>query len=272
MLISTHQLSPPPRVDDTVSDREALLAAILADPADDTLRLVFADFLRETDDPNDRMLGRFIWAGVTAARFGGHDLIDDPLYYTAQREIASVAGAARPAHWLSALGLGPRPFAPRDWIWDSTLDRVTVRSGPTVGAFTRGMLAELVIGLDDWYELGAAILARWPVERVTFAESSEPVFWIDAPREDRPLWRLTGVSSFVVHRRPAGRRRRMGRLLAGLFGSPESEVPPVEPMRSVVADFPDRAAMLLGLAQTSARLIEELRCGPSWLAPQSRRA
>ena len=35
-----------------VSDRDTLLAAILNDPADDTARLVLADVLRESDNPD----------------------------------------------------------------------------------------------------------------------------------------------------------------------------------------------------------------------------
>ena len=61
-----------------VTDRETLLAAILDDPSDDTTRLVLADMLRESDDPDAVARGRFLWAGVTASQFCGHDVIDDP--------------------------------------------------------------------------------------------------------------------------------------------------------------------------------------------------
>jgi uncharacterized protein (TIGR02996 family) len=37
-----------------VTDRDTLLAAVLADPLDDTARLVLADLLRESDDPEER--------------------------------------------------------------------------------------------------------------------------------------------------------------------------------------------------------------------------
>src|SRR5262245_35488686 len=59
--------NPHPRP--TVTEQETLLAAVLEDPSDDTARLVLADLLRESDDPEARALGRFLWAGVTASRF-----------------------------------------------------------------------------------------------------------------------------------------------------------------------------------------------------------
>ncbi|HJZ59719.1 MAG TPA: TIGR02996 domain-containing protein [Gemmataceae bacterium] len=49
-----------------MTDREALLVAALGEPADDTARLVLADYLEENGEPD---LGRFVRTGVTAARF-----------------------------------------------------------------------------------------------------------------------------------------------------------------------------------------------------------
>jgi len=48
-----------------MSDRDALLAAILADPADDTARLVYADWLTENGD-GDR--GEFIRVDIELKR------------------------------------------------------------------------------------------------------------------------------------------------------------------------------------------------------------
>ena len=93
-----------------MTNREALLAAVLAGPADDTARLVLADLFRESDEEGERALGQFVWAGVTAARFRDDEVIDDPLYYAAQKEIAAVASAGYPARWLCSLGLGPMPL------------------------------------------------------------------------------------------------------------------------------------------------------------------
>src|SRR5262245_21570265 len=58
-----------------MTDRAALLAAVLADPADDTPRLVFADWLDEIGDPADAARAAFIRAEVAADRlpFGEPD-------------------------------------------------------------------------------------------------------------------------------------------------------------------------------------------------------
>src|SRR5262249_46585307 len=121
-------------------------------------------------DPADVALGRFLWAGVTARGFAGDELIDDPLYYAALREITAVTAAGYPAAWVSALGLGPNPLTRRDWGWDSTLARVTVRVGDSAAVFTRGLLAELAVGLGEWYASAGAALASWPVGSVTVSD------------------------------------------------------------------------------------------------------
>src|SRR5262245_53219629 len=51
-----------------MTDRDALLAAALGKPADDTARLVLDDSLEEHAEPE---LGRFLRAGVTAAETKG---------------------------------------------------------------------------------------------------------------------------------------------------------------------------------------------------------
>jgi uncharacterized protein (TIGR02996 family) len=120
----------------SVSDLDTLHTAILEDPSDDTARLVLADMLRESDDPDAQARGRFLWAGVTASRFRDEGVIDDPLYYTATGEIAAVASEGHPAQWFADLGLGSRPLTKGDWAWDNTYDRVGVRIGDSVGTFS----------------------------------------------------------------------------------------------------------------------------------------
>ena len=66
-----------------MTDRESLLSAALDQPDDDTARLVLADFLREQGDPADVALGRFLWAGVVAARYRSANVIEDAEFYTA---------------------------------------------------------------------------------------------------------------------------------------------------------------------------------------------
>src|SRR5215467_9177428 len=62
------------REDETMSDHDALLAAILADPADDTARLVYADWLSENGE-SDR--GEFIRVEIELARTPPHTEDDE---------------------------------------------------------------------------------------------------------------------------------------------------------------------------------------------------
>src|SRR5262249_17932540 len=134
------------------TDRDALLAAVLANPADDTARLVFADFLEENGEPQ---FGRFLRVGVVAGQF--FDRNPQPAEVAAQadalREIAACCTAGTPVGWVAALGLGPRPLTPGDGFAEHVVDdRVTVRIGPTAAEFTRGMMVALGVTLGEWYE------------------------------------------------------------------------------------------------------------------------
>src|SRR5436309_13148001 len=51
-----------------MTDRDALLAAVLADPEDDLPRLVFADWLEETGHPANAARAAFVRAQVAAER------------------------------------------------------------------------------------------------------------------------------------------------------------------------------------------------------------
>ncbi|HJZ57291.1 MAG TPA: TIGR02996 domain-containing protein [Gemmataceae bacterium] len=248
-----------------MSDREALLAAALVDPADDTARLVLADFLQENGEPE---LGRFVWAGVTASRFRGAELIEDLDYYHALRELSAVAAAGHPADWVAALGLGLSPLTPRDWAWDSTVDRVTVRVGQAVGAFERGMLAGLTLNLGGWYEVAGRALSVWPVERVTTADVPGLSFTVSAPTPARPGWMLTGVLRVPGRRVPL---TGAGLIVSALAPTPFL-VEPAEEWR-VEEGFLDRAALVAGVAGASQRVVEELReiAADRWPSPPRRR-
>ena len=122
-----------------VNDHNAILAHVLDNPEDDTFRLVLADLLRESNDPDRQALGRFIWGGVTAAQYDYNVPIVDPLYLNALAELATVTADDFQARWVAGLGLGPSPFAPGDWESESAHDRAMVNGGSYAGVFTRGM-------------------------------------------------------------------------------------------------------------------------------------
>jgi uncharacterized protein (TIGR02996 family) len=160
-----------------MTDRDALLAAVFENPKDDTARLVLADHLRETDDPDSLALGRFLWAGVTASWFDKVSAWKSQLCITAMCEIGSLVDY--PAKWLSRLGLGPTLVTTDGWTREVMLDRVAVGIDEFQGVYSRGMLSELSLPLRKWYEIGSAALARWPLKYVRITDDPGLIFTID---------------------------------------------------------------------------------------------
>jgi uncharacterized protein (TIGR02996 family) len=242
----------------------AILDTILANPADDTARLVLADLLRESDAPAERVRGQFLWAGVTAARFRNYDLIDDPLYYTAHQEIAAVATAGYPARWLAELGIESHTQPERNWAWDCTHDRVTVRVGSSSSLFSRGMLSGLSVGLAEWYQLAPRVLAAEPLESIVIIDVPGLTLTIDQPSKE---WRLTARL-----KAPAQRIQLMG-------GSIPTSMAPSPFLMESAADwrveelFPTRAALLTEVTATSASLVDALHevAGNRWPGPRLQR-
>jgi len=161
----------------SLTDHAILLATSLDNTTDDTVRLVLADLLRESDDPEGQARGRFLWGGVTAATFRDEQIIEDSLYYTAQGELVAVTTAGDPARWLNSLGIGPSPLLSKDWFWDCAYDRVTIRIGDVLGIFARGMLSELSLTLGEWYAVGSKAFTSWPLERVSITSNSRPLIF-----------------------------------------------------------------------------------------------
>ncbi|VTT98982.1 unnamed protein product [Gemmataceae bacterium] len=249
-----------------MTDPAVLWAACLADPTDDTARLVLADLLRESDDPDQQARGRFLWAGVTAARWSrDSDVIDDPLYYSAQRELAAVATAGHPAHWLGFLGVGPDPLTRTDWVWDATHDRVTVRIGDTTGTYARGMLAEVAVTLEQWLVMARPALAGWPVERVTVTDAPGLTFGVERIGRE---WRLEARLKL------GGRRVPMSGASVLPFGMSVSPVLADGPAEWWVEErFGDRATLVEGVVAASRVLVADLRqiAGDRWPSPPRKR-
>lgn len=243
----------------------ALLGQVLANPSDDTARLVLADLLRESDNPDERARGRFLWAGVTTAQFRNDDLIDNPIYYTAGQEIAAVAKAAYPARWLTELGFGAQAFNDGNWGWDCNHDRVTVRVGTSTGVFTRGMLAELSISLTEWYQFAPQVLAMNPLELVVLSDVPGLSIAIGKPKSE---WQLTARLKVPPQSIP---------LMGGTIPSTVSPSPYLMETAAawrVEEPFPSRAELILGVTKTSISLVETLReeAGNRWpRLPRNRR-
>jgi uncharacterized protein (TIGR02996 family) len=246
-----------------LNERSALLDLILTNPADDTARLVLADLLRESDDASEQARGRFLWAGVTSARFRNDDLIDDPLYYTAQQEIAAVSSVGYPVRWLIELGIGSKPSGGKDWGWDCNHDRVTVRLGLSSSLFARGMLSGLSIGLAEWFKLSQRVLIETPLETVAILDI--PGLGIEIDQQESK-WRLTARLKIPTQRVPL-----MGPGLLPTAMAPGPFLIETEGDWRVEELYSTRAALVEGVSGMSSSLVEELReaAGNRW--PRQRR-
>ena len=170
-----------------MSDHDALLAAILADPADDTARLVYADWLAENGDP-DR--GEFIRIEIELARTPPADedderrrkeLFDRRAVLLKQHRAAWLAPFLPHARdssfdrgFVSALDVPAHAFlehAPR-WFTIAPLHRVrfTTCSALDAGFYHRveGLLTSPLLGRLEAIDLHACGLTPADIDR--FAE------------------------------------------------------------------------------------------------------
>lgn len=159
---------------------DALLAAILDDPADDLRRLIYADWLEENGQ-SER--GEFIRVQVELGRLPASQMascreICKPPDFEGcpQRELRRREHALIAEHgygWCDGL-LGP------DWKTDgSGKAGCTVRVGYFSGeretaefalAFRRGFVAQVRCPLQAWLDHGHAIVRCQPVERVEISD------------------------------------------------------------------------------------------------------
>jgi uncharacterized protein (TIGR02996 family) len=246
-----------------LNETTTLLDTVLANPADDTARLVLADLLRESDEAKERARGQFLWAGVTAARYRNDDLIEDRLFYTAHQEIEAVTTAGYPVRWLAELGIGSQPPS-GDWVWDCTHDRVTVRVGVASSVFTRGMLSGLSIELAEWYKVAPGVLAAAPLESIAIVDVPGLTFAIDKRHSE---WRLTARLKAPPQRIP-------------FMGGPiPTSYSPSPFLMETAADwgveelYPTRAALIAGVTATSVSLVRDLHetAGDRWPGPPHNR-
>jgi uncharacterized protein (TIGR02996 family) len=127
-----------------MSDRDALLTAILANPDEDTPRLVLADWLDEHGDGNDRVRAKFIRTGCAAARAEPYS--QEKFDFTAQAAGIEEKNAHAWADGLVGLALAHR--------------------------FARGFVEEVTMYSKRFVADGAAVFASQPVRVVKFADTS----------------------------------------------------------------------------------------------------
>jgi hypothetical protein len=160
-------------------DIRTMLAACLDHPAADDKRLVLADALRESGGDTLERFGRFLWAGVTLARYRGHEPADEGWFTDAIQTRDDTAKGV--CEWVTqGLGWGDWPCG---WDTDAQFpDRVTYSlipqrngRGPARSqyadrdrrqlVFERGMLHTIRLPYAELLEHAESALHGWPVQR-----------------------------------------------------------------------------------------------------------
>lgn len=170
---------------------EQLLAAICAEPNDDGLRLIYADWL---DDTGDADRAEFIRVQLQLATLAGMGRAPEPEWIDplVSRELEL---------WVHS----PEWFAPlKDvlrlvQIGDDHPDEMTVLNfsidGGTYAVVRRGFASEFHVPADWWAGHGEAVVRSHPVERVKFTDrrphqgvgGSDRWFWYDDRRAESAL-------------------------------------------------------------------------------------
>jgi uncharacterized protein (TIGR02996 family) len=131
-----------------VNDTErAFTLAVLEQSADDALRLVFADYLDERDDPR----GEFIRVQIELANTAE----DDPQRVDLRRRERPLL-VRNLAAWTAGI-----PGTPHLSLGDG--GQLVVGRGPFVAEFRRGFVEAVACDAPSWAGHGAAILAAFPV-------------------------------------------------------------------------------------------------------------
>jgi uncharacterized protein (TIGR02996 family) len=163
--------------------REALTAAVLADPDDDLPRLVFADWCDENGEPERAEFVRGQCELARLERKHHHECtgtITRAIETTELRRRSGDLFDADPARTLSWFGL-PRPWA--------RVVRLTPfdQDDPDYpyAVARRGFLVAVHLSSADWLAHGDAVLAAQPVTEVTLTTEPGPE-WATRVRSQRP--------------------------------------------------------------------------------------
>ncbi len=133
------------------TDGELLLRAILDNPAEDTPRLVYADWLDENGQGARAAFIRAQVAGGTAQppRELGRAIMGDLRDWT-YSPVLPAEGQAEPLHaWMTNLSR----FCPLGVIW---------------AVFRRGFVSQVICAAADWMSRADELAAAHPIERVRF--------------------------------------------------------------------------------------------------------
>ncbi|MFO0849462.1 MAG: TIGR02996 domain-containing protein [Gemmataceae bacterium] len=167
-----------------MSDHDALLAAVLADPDSDLPRLVFADHLDESGHPADAARAQFIRLQIEAARLL-ESARDDAI--TLHRAARALEGHCRdevdlvmpPEEYGAYMVMRRRGFAHQLWTGSNDLERLG--SQLFAVAPIRSVTLTSFLGSNDWLEhadyLGRVeelSIAPVPLQRPTYPGNGPP--------------------------------------------------------------------------------------------------
>ncbi|MCI0702082.1 MAG: TIGR02996 domain-containing protein, partial [Planctomycetia bacterium] len=138
-----------------MDDRQALMAAIIANPQEDTPRLVFADWLQEHGDKHDQARAEFIRLQIKLAQLPEG---------AESKKLAEQAKALDKKHrkaWL-------KPLSVFDWQF----------RGTSITRFTRGLVDSWIVMPGDFLRIGGSsllpdALAEVGVERLDFYDPTK---------------------------------------------------------------------------------------------------
>lgn len=172
------------------TDLDLLLAAVLAEPEEDTPRLAFADALDERGGPGDAERAEFVrvQCQIAALEEDGHDGPPDD-GHTCCEDPCPVCGAVERHRGLVARSLELSGVqVPHPHGGHSSLElvmrgpvRLVEMPGLVDYGFRRGFIEWVTCTAEDWLAAGDSILAAHPVRRVSLADDPRfsPAWGID---------------------------------------------------------------------------------------------
>jgi uncharacterized protein (TIGR02996 family) len=200
-----------------MTDGDLLLARVIADPACDAVRLVYADWLEENGQPER---AEFVRVQVELANLPPVRIHADGKSAIVGAVSAALAKVVDPHHerrtklrrresdlldahrreWFPVEGLGAPGFGedePLRW-WPAGDSRG--ESHIMDGTPRRGFVESVTCAAADWLAHGDAIRAAHPVTRVVLTTVPVAAVWYDGEDEQWPVGEKLAGKTFAYHR------------------------------------------------------------------------
>lgn len=191
-----------------MTDRETLMASIIANPADDAPRLVFADWLEEHGQPERAEFIRLQIEKLKcpkcggSGRFGEFDMASFGVYVCdlprclalrkREEELldAGPDGESNEFNWCP------------DAIWDAICEDKLMLRRPDEFSYHRGFVERIRLDPRDFFQHARDMMARTPLRKVEFTREPQAIHgrrlaWIG--RRDWPDGGLPNRSDGLTH-------------------------------------------------------------------------